>query len=637
MAGNRRIRTIMPTTSLTRISPEDFDFPGPRKRRCVSRVTTSDGTDFGATLEEFQKAEDIVLRAPSTYPTTKAPPPAPIPRPEPDDVNSKLRLEMERRQFQPLSDDWFWRMLEEMYRVDEKKWTMWAVDLDWMKVLRADFRYLMKILEVTTRSVSRQTYNMGHVTPTIVDLYIYLVCEYRNKGISRKLKGGDLADATPSKQKLSCIVIDTQRIYWEQKKGLWANDENDDKAPRKFIFQDFPTAWALVQEALAQYDDETFMNLDYIFFPYEYQAFHTVLLGIAVKQRFCFHIDNSGTLRPRPSKTEGFHGYPNIYAMHLIEAVIFEKFGETLDTARFPLFGEWQYRTEHPVAHQRTTDFSPNAPRQMDTCNCGMMTLTMATNLAFGYDMMCGRGKDIANNPPRVGKRMRVAAELLNGGFNKPFDYPMFNIPTELREIIIDESYIHNLRPSPKPADEKAEDEDEDEEPEGLDEPQDEEDDENYQPGNLSRAEARTKVKKAKKAKKMKWSGQKATDPDPLDPDSSGPAPTADEEPIRTLWPAQMDPAQTGKCGCIYPIKNPRFSHPRYRSREELKRAAHLNGMTNWEMWEKMPLHLFRAWMENTMAGRGDEECTPWIDALQFAPLENPDSTTNQPVPTTSY
>lgn len=86
-------------------------------------------------------------------------------------MNSKLRLEMERRQFQPLSDDWFYRMFQEMYRIDEYEWTEWAVNLEWMKVTRRDFRYLMKLLDLPIwNGVKWSIHEMGHVTATIVDL-----------------------------------------------------------------------------------------------------------------------------------------------------------------------------------------------------------------------------------------------------------------------------------------------------------------------------------------------------------------------------------------------------------------------------------------------------------------------------------
>ncbi|RAL60691.1 hypothetical protein DID88_010009 [Monilinia fructigena] len=582
------------------------------ERRRITRVTTSDATEFASTLEEIRKVKGIVLKDPSTYPSTKAPPPPSVPRPEAHDMDSELRLEMERRQFQPLSDDWFYRMFEEMYRIDETKWTEWAVNLEWMKVTRRDFRYLMKILDKPTWNGVKWS-NLENGT-----------CDGHYCRFARTLEGGDLAGDNPTKQKLSCIVIDTQRLFWDRSKGrLYLADGV--KAP-VFLPQDFPKAWSLVQEAVDQYDDETFMNLDYVFFPFEYQGFHTLLMGFAPKQRFCFHIDNSGTVNPRPQPNNSYQSYPGVFAMHLIEAVILEKFGEKADTANFPLYGEWERRMDHVKKHLRTTDNSPNAPRQRDACNCGVMTLTNAMNLAFGYDMSCFRGFHIANNPPRVGKRMRVAAELLNGGFNKPFDYPLFNIPTKLREIVIDESYRHNLRPPPQPAPavpgfedfDKKEKEKKLDEPGGVEGEDNEEGAENVGLGNAAQAGARTKVKMVQKYKKVKWSGQRATDPDLLDPEPSKPGSTADKDPVRTLWPAQMNPSRTGKCGCIYPIKNPRFSGPRYGSRLELKRAAHMNRMTGWQMWENMPLHLFRAWMENTMAGREDKELTPWIETLTW-------------------
>ncbi|KAJ8064117.1 hypothetical protein OCU04_007953 [Sclerotinia nivalis] len=430
-------------------------------------------------------------------------------------------------------------------------------------------------------------------------------------------------------------MIDSQILYWDPDKGKTVQrKDHEGNITKIFVEQDLALAWKKTEEALAQYDDETLFNLDYLLIPYEYKTTHTVLLGIAPKQKFCFHIDNSGTMNPRyldedsPKKTV----YHKTFHLNLLEAIVYSRFHKgQFDTVELPLYGQWQYRTDHRFESSRTTDNSPNAPRQEDGHNCGMLCMTNAMNLVFGYDMMCYscRDGDISDLPPRTGKRPRVAAEFLNGGFNKPFDYPLFKIPTELREIAIDPSYKHNLRPSPpafrtppgkdegEESDEKEVEEkaDEEEEEEDEDEEEEEEDEDEGQSG---QAGARTKVKKANRGKKVKWSGQNALDPDPSQPEPSGPGSTADGKPVRTLWPAQMDPTRTGKCGFIYAINNPRFSHPRYNNRTECKRAAVANQMKNWRMWDKMPLYMFKAWMENVMAGREDDELTPWVDVLKL-------------------
>ncbi|KAI9641295.1 hypothetical protein NHQ30_010097 [Ciborinia camelliae] len=613
MAQTRdKFRTIMPTTSLADITPGPPDPLGTKRRNRITRARTSDASQYGLELERVTKKAKLGPGDPSTYPSHKAPPLPPIDRPDPQLLKSEIRLKMERMQFQPLTDDWYWRVLEETYKIEDKH-GQWVVDMEKMKLMRIDFRFLLKTL-VLPEAPAWSTHSLGHVTPTIVDLYIYLACEYRNRAIARTLRGGDLAGEKPTKQKISCILIDTQRVFWDLSRG-WGGpvtyDEEGDvhRAPE----QDFALAWKLTKEALDQYDDETFHNLDYVFIPFEFQATHTILMGLAPKQKFALHIDHSGMTRARRDPKYPGHNLPyyNMFCMNILEAVVIEKFGSgSLDTDKLPLFGEWHFRTDNPIRSNRKTDNSPDAPRQTDDYNCSMMTMTSAMNLAFGYDMMCfsNRDHDIDDVPPRTGKRVSVAAELLNGGFNKPFDYPLLKIPTKLQEVILDKSYKQNIRPPPPPPDsESSEDEDESEENSS----------EETNLGISPQSGARTKVKKGNNGKKdnngkkVKFSGQPASDPDPLRPESE-----ADDEPVRTLWPAQLDPTRTGKCGFKYPIKKPRFSGLRYKSRTELKRTARANGMIGWHLWEHMPLHMFRAWMENVVAGREDEELTPWVDAI---------------------
>lgn len=430
-------------------------------------------------------------------------------------------------------------------------------------------------------------------------------------------------------------MLDTRNFFWNYKKG-------NSGSGSEYRPQDFPGALARSLDALSQYDDETFQNLDYVLIPYEFEELHTVLLGIACKQRFAFLIDQSGMLDARPPRDSG--EYPSIYCMHLLEAIVLQKFGAKLDTATFPLFGQWHYRTDKQDKRMRKTDNSPNASRQNNVYNCGMMTMTCGSNFVFGYDMLCYRSPDINDIPARVGKRLRVAAEFLNGGFGKPFDYPLFKIPTGLREIAIDATYQHNIheaRPPTPPRDFESESSGE-----SAADSSGEEDSDRFKlktapakpaPKNPLRKPAaqsasakatqkgaRTKVRRVKK---IKFSGQSIWNPDPLDPDSTGPGTKADGTPHRTLWPAQMDPTRTGKCGFVYPIKNRRFTGPEYSTRMCCKKAAWENNMVGWELWEKLPLPLFKAWMENTMAGREDEELTPWIDAIHFNLPEQPEPT----------
>ncbi|KAF7900790.1 hypothetical protein EAF00_003011 [Botryotinia globosa] len=627
MADAWKFRSRMPTTSITQIQIPPNPLRRISKRKRATRVTTSDGCKESSIINELRKKYEIDLEHPPRYPPQFTPPQPPIPRPEPDKLNSKIRLEMERRQFAPMTPDWVWRVLTEMYKVDEKVWGKWAVDLDGMKLAKGDWRYLLKAhYRSWEETGAMEDHELGHITNTIVDLYVYMACDYRNRAIARTLRSGDLAGDTPTKQKVSSIMIDSDKLYWDQDKGQLVREEGVDENGepiRRLVEQDFPKAWEKTMKALAQYDDETFANLDYIVIPHEFNAFHTQCIGIAPKQRFVFHIDNSGLAQPKFESTleDEKYGayYHSFFQMSLIEAIIYTRFDKgEIDTAEWPLYGQWSYRTDHAQPDNRTTDNSPNATRQNDTYNCALNTMASALNLIFGYDMTCyASGKDLSPVPGSTGKRIRVAAEFLNGGFNYPFNYPLFRIPTKLQEIIIDETYTQNIRPPPAMRPQKDHDgnfiDEYDEDTEDEADPETEEEEEKK-----PQAESRTKVKKSTRYKKVKWHGQPALDWDPGEPHPSGPGSTDDDLPIRTLWPAQMDPTRTGKCGIIYPITNPHFSGPMYDDVFECKKAAIFLEMKGWELWEKMPLFLFKRWMENVMAGREHEEMSPWAEVLKL-------------------
>ncbi|KAF7956415.1 hypothetical protein EAE96_003756 [Botrytis aclada] len=622
-----KFRSRMPTTSIIQIQIPPAPLQCISKRKRVTHEITSDGCKESSIINELRNKYEIDIEHPPRYPPEFTLPQPPIPRPDPDKLNSKIRLEMERRQFAPMTPDWVCRVLTEMYRVDEKKWGKWAVDLDGMKLAKADWRYLLKAHYVEfSPNGALEDYELGHVTNTITDLYVYMACDYRNRAIARTLKSGDLAGNTPTKQRVSSIIIDSNKLYWDKDKGHTEMDVDEDGKPvRHLIEQDFPKAWEKTMNALAQYDDETFANLDYIVVPHEYNGFHTQCMGIAPKQRFVFHIDNSSIARVRLENTlDDQYGtyYHSFFQMCLLEAIIYTRFDKgEIDTAEWPLYGQWSYRSDHLNPNNRTTDNSPNAARQTDAYNCALNTMASAVNLIFGYDMSCYvSGKDLSPVPGVTGKRIRVAAEFLNGGFNYPFNYPLFKIPTNLQEIIIDQTYKQNLRPPPAIKAQKdqegnfvdAYDDDHD----SVDRPDPDTDEEEEE---VPQAEARTKVKKPTVYRKVKWDGQPALDWDPGVPNPTGPGSETDDDlPIRTLWPAQMDPTRTGKCGIIYPITNPHFSNPIYDDVIECKKAAIFHSMQGWEMWEKLPLWLFKRWMENVMAGREHEELSPWVSVLRL-------------------
>lgn len=102
-----------------------------------------------------------------------------------------------------------------------------------------------------------------------------------------------------------------------------------------------------------------------------------------------------------------------------------------VETVDWPIYVQWAHR-----GHEKS-DGSPNVPRQGDYWNCGIFTATNAMCLAFGYDLLCYRQRDLENGPhndlePPRGKRARMAAELFQGlDFDPPFNYDLLDIPTK--------------------------------------------------------------------------------------------------------------------------------------------------------------------------------------------------------------
>ena len=72
-------------------------------------------------------------------------------------------------------------------------------------------------------------------------------------------------------------------------------------------------------------------------------------------------------------------------------------------------------------------DGSPNAPRQGDGYNCAIFALANALNMAFGFDLLCYRQRDLDSL-----KRTRIFSELKTGAssvFKDNFAYDMLDIP----------------------------------------------------------------------------------------------------------------------------------------------------------------------------------------------------------------
>ena len=264
-------------------------------------------------------------------------------------------------------------------------------------------------------------------------------------------------------------------------------------------------------------------NLDYLFLPINSEGTHYFLSGIAPKQKFVFAIDSY-------ARNQRGHTLDDDDVDPITEILLQEFPGEA-----FPMYGQWALRS-------KTTDNSPNCAQQSDMYNCGLFTITNALCLAFGYDLLCYTQKDIDE-----GKRQRVAAELLHGGFLAPFNYPLLEIPLAQVASVNDEpgerSALEGLR----------------------------QEDTEMRDGDIEAERPRNIT------------------------------PTLD----RGEWPAQFNPSFFQKAGLTYAITEPMFQDLKYKY--QLETACRKHKIKRYTRWKKKPISIFRGWMENVMAGRKAE------------------------------
>lgn len=268
---------------------------------------------------------------------------------------------------------------------------------------------------------------------------------------------------------------------------------------------------------------DSLRNLDYLFLPTNSEGTHYFLVGIAPKQKFVFAIDSY-------ARNEKGHALDNENVDPIVEILLREFPGED-----FPMYGQWALRS-------KTTDGSPNCAQQSDIYNCGVFTITNALCLAFGYELLCYTPDDLDE-----GKRPRVAAELLHGGFVAPFNYPLLDIPFAQVPTVTDrygERFV---------------------EPESIHE------DTEMRDGHIVAAGRNTVTPIIKHGE----------------------------------WPAQFDPRLFKKAGLMYAIKEPMFEELKYKY--ELVAACRKHKIKRYTRWKKRPAEIFRGWMENIMAGRKAE------------------------------
>lgn len=164
MAEARRVEFIMPSTAPPRFEPRPLGPAEDSRRKRSSRVITSDGTELAAFQELIRKRRHIMPAESSTLPVVRAPPRPPVPRPEANNVDSAIRRGLERLQFAPLTEEWFKRVLGEIYK-QEEVWGDWTVYMDCLKMLRSDYRFLRKQIPPMTEGPE-----YGHVPPSLVDM-----------------------------------------------------------------------------------------------------------------------------------------------------------------------------------------------------------------------------------------------------------------------------------------------------------------------------------------------------------------------------------------------------------------------------------------------------------------------------------
>ncbi|KAH7323719.1 hypothetical protein BKA65DRAFT_567569 [Rhexocercosporidium sp. MPI-PUGE-AT-0058] len=291
-----------------------------------------------------------------------------------------------------------------------------VVDTDHVKLSMTNMRSLIG------RTKSPETGDeviRGALEDAVIDQYIAMICRYINE--IRRKKSDHLVSAheqssrpeydyrshspepplteTPEPYYPSCRYISTSVL-----RDL-AEKEDEDNA------MDTAPAPTLIRQATKILKDmdctgEKFFKLDYLFIVYT-DGGHYRVLGLAPKQKYAFSIDS----------VQDYWDEGRTIDKRFIMAVLLSQMPGP-DT--WPIYGQWAYRGDDKY------DGSPNCCRQGDDYNCGTMTVTNAFCLAFGFDLLCYRQRDIDTL-----KRPRMFAEMSNGGFSGKYAYDMLDIPNQ--------------------------------------------------------------------------------------------------------------------------------------------------------------------------------------------------------------
>jgi len=300
------------------------------------------------------------------------------------------------------------------------------------------------------------------------------------------------------------------------------------------------------------------LEMDYLFIPYYDEHMHHVLMGIAPKQGFVFIINSveiDYSREEQPAK--------GLMALALMLCP---------ETQAWPLYGQW--------AEKDAQDGSPNCARQGDFHSCGIFTSTNMMCLAFGYRLMCYRNRDMH------AKRVRMAAELLKGGFGpEPFDYTLLDIPTDITDYRTNYQYEPPSAPITAPQSPTVF---------GLS------DSKQVSNSNSITSTSTTPRRNPAPSTRVPFTLVPKDDPPESEPASGDEG--ADPSEIDEKWPSQFGCKSYRKAGFVYKVPT-NIAEAHLVSKESIVKACQHYGIRGWEAWYREPLYLFRRWFQNEVAG----------------------------------
>jgi hypothetical protein len=401
-------------------------------------------------------------------------------------------------------------------------------------------------------------------------------------------------DFDDDEHRLSCICFgfDTIRSIVDSDPGSLARDDLIDQALDSM----------LLNRKLGL--KTQFVNLDYLLIPHATDDFiHYSLGGIAPRQKFLFAIDSFG-------KELTIHNQPLHTILDIALSQIPDWYEDDLPQD-WLVYGHWSKRGAQNL------DNSPPCVRQADAHNCGVFTATNAMCLAFGYEMTCYASEDADEDSPWAralvqkrmdqGKRERMACELWNGGFRKPFDYDLLEIPW-VRGVGMEAKRIKIRIPAEKM---RAAKQGAAKEMVALtnDDGGDVEIGDQYgffsspspplspESSNTS-SQALSPIATARTPLPLAPQPQPQPQPTNASPSASTSVPLQDTGP--TPWPPQFPPPHFERRTLLFAVSQAEKTFWRNKkTKKELKAACRARGLQGWSVWSKGDIKVFRRWCEN--------------------------------------